>query len=141
MPAKIRPLAVPATLAGLLVTVILALAGVVALSGAEAASNVSCGDTITTDVTLHHNLANCPNNGIIIGADNITFDLNYHTIDGDGTPAAGCDPQTEFCDIGVLNDGHDGVPVVDGWVRDFDVGVFVGRESHNRLLGISSSRN
>ena len=67
---------------------ILVLAGVVALSGAEAASNVSCGDTITTDTTLDHNLVNCPNNGIIIGANNITLDLNYHTIDSDGTP--GC---------------------------------------------------
>ena len=65
---------------------ILVLAGVVALSGAEAASRVSCGDTITTDATLHHNLVNCPNNGIIIGADNVTLDLNYHTIDGDGIP-------------------------------------------------------
>ena len=93
MPAKIRPAAVLATLVGLAVTVILVLAGVVALSGAEAASKVSCGDTITTDTTLHHNLVNCPNNGIIIGADNVTLDLNGHTIDGDGTPAAGLRPR------------------------------------------------
>jgi len=66
MPAKIRPAAVLATLVGLAVAVILVLAGVVASSGAEAASKVSCGDTITTDATLHHNLVSCPNNGIII---------------------------------------------------------------------------
>jgi hypothetical protein len=30
-----------------------------------------------------------------MGADNITLDLNYHTIDGDGNPAAGGDPQGE----------------------------------------------
>ena len=82
MPAKIRPAAVLATLVGLALTVVLALAGVVVSSGAEAASEVGCGDTITTDTTLHHNLTNCPNNGIIIGADNVTLDLNYHTIDG-----------------------------------------------------------
>src|SRR4051794_27225861 len=112
MPAKIRPQAVPATLVGLAVVVILLLGGVVALSGAEAASSVSCGDTITTDTTLHRNLVNCPNNGIIIGADNVTLDLNYHKIDSDGTPAGGCDPDTEFCDVGVLNDGHDGITIV-----------------------------
>jgi hypothetical protein len=103
MPAKIRPAAVLATLVGLAVTVILVLAGGVALSGAEAASKVSCGDTITTDATLHHNLVNCPNNGIIIGADNVTLDLNYHRIDGDETPTADC---TAPCDIGVDIDGH-----------------------------------
>ena len=99
---------------------VLVWAAVVAFSGAEAASEVGCGDTITTDTTLHHNLVNCPNNGIVIGADNVTLDLNYHTIDGDGTPAAGCDPQTEFCDTGIVNFGHDGVTVMHGSLREFD---------------------
>jgi len=108
---------------------------------AQAAGQLSCGETITADVTLHHNLVNCPNNGIIIGADDVTLDLNYHTIDGDGTPAAGCDPETEFCDVGVLNDGHDGVTLVHGSMRQFDVGAAVGEARHNRLLDISASRN
>ena len=95
-----------------------------------------CGDTITTDTTLHHNLVNCPNNGIVIGADNVTLDLNYHTIDGDGTPASGCNPNTEVCDVGVVNDGHDGVTVVHGSVREFEVGVGIG-EPGNRVLGVS----
>jgi parallel beta-helix repeat protein len=99
-----------------------------------------CADTITADTTLHHNLVNCPNNGIIIGADNITLDLNYHTIDGDGTPAAGCDPRTEFCDIGVANFGHDGVTVVHGSLRQFAAGVDFGEVRHNRLLDISASQ-
>ena len=141
MPAKSRPRAVPATFVGLLAMVVPGLAGVVASSGAEAASNVSCGDTITTDTTLHRNLVNCPNNGIVIGADNVTVDLNYHTIDSDGTPAAGCDPDTEFCDIGVLNEGHDGVTVVHGSVRQFDLGVVVDEARHNLLLDTSASRS
>jgi parallel beta-helix repeat protein len=140
MPTKIHPQAVPATLVGLAVTVTLVLAGVVALSGAEAASNVSCGDTITADVTLHRNLVNCPNNGIVIGADNITLDLNYHTIDGDGRLTHGC-PETEFCDVGVANFGHDGVNVVHGSLRQFGGGVDFGEVRHNRLLDISASRN
>ena len=63
MPAKIRPRAVPATLVASAVIVVLVWAAVLASSGAEAASDVGCGDTITTDTTLHHNLVNCPNNG------------------------------------------------------------------------------
>jgi large repetitive protein len=141
MPAKIRPRAARATLVGLVAMAVLVLAGVVASSGAEAASNVSCGDTITSDATLHRNLVNCPNNGIVIGADNVTVDLNYHTIDSDGTPAAGCDPDTEWCDIGVLNEAHDGVSVVHGSVRQFDLGVVVGEARHNRLLDTSASRS
>ena len=141
MPAKIRPAAVHATLVGLAAMVILVLAGVLALSGAEAASNVSCGETITTDTTLHHNLVNCTNNGIIIGADNITLDLNYHTIDGDGKPTGGCDPQTDFCDTGIANFGHDEVTVVHGSLRQFGGGVNFGEVDHNRLLDISASKN
>jgi parallel beta-helix repeat protein len=98
-----------------------------------------CGDTITAEVTLHHNLTNCPNNGLIIGADNVTLDLNYHTIDGNGKPAGGCDPQKDFCDTGIVNFGHDGVTVTHGSLREFDAGVNVfGPLRHNRLLDISS---
>src|SRR3954453_13575205 len=110
-------------------------------AGQAAASPVSCGDTITTDTTLHHNLTNCPNNGIVIGANGLTLNLNGHRIDGDGTPAVDCDPETEFCDVGVVNDGHDGVTVKHGSVREFLYGVFVGRARHNRVLGISSRKN
>ena len=64
-----------------------------AISASQAsASPVSCGDTITTDTTLDSDLIDCPNNGIIIGADDVTLDLNGHTIDGDGTPDSACNP-------------------------------------------------
>ena len=58
----------------------LAMAG-----GAQAHSTtgaVSCGATITRDTTLKADLTNCPGDGLVIGADNITLDLNGHTIDG-----------------------------------------------------------
>ncbi len=84
------------------VIVPLAIASCLAIGVSQAsASPVSCGDTITTDTTLHHDLVNCPNNGILIGADHVTLNLNGHRIDGDGTPTAGCDPVTDFCDFGV----------------------------------------
>ena len=141
IPTRVRFHAARATFVPVAVTLGIAVAGVMALSGGQAlASQVSCGDTITADTTLHHNLVNCPNNGIVIGADDVTLDLNYHRIDGDGTPAAGCNPETEFCDVGVLNDGHDGVTVAHGSVRQFDFGPSVLGARHNRLLGISSSR-
>jgi parallel beta-helix repeat protein len=129
----------PARAAGTFIPVFLALAGVIAFSGSPAlAANASCGDTITTDTTLHKDLVNCPNNGILIGADNVTLNLNGHTIDGDGTPAAGCDPEADFCDTGVVTFGHDGVTVMHGSMRQFDAGVNFGEVRHTRLLDISS---
>jgi parallel beta-helix repeat protein len=132
-----------APLVSLAVLVISAVAALMAVKDGEAlaAGQVSCGDTITTDVTLDHNLVNCPNNGIIIGADDVTLDLNYHTVDGDGSLTPGCDREAEFCDEGVVNLGHDGVTVAHGSVREFAVGADVGRARHVRFLGISTSRN
>ena len=92
----------------------LALAGLPAFGAGQAsASHVSCGDTITADTTLDSDLLNCPNNGILIGADGITLNLNRHVIDGDGTEFGGCG-KNEFCDVGVANDGRDDVTIKGG---------------------------
>jgi parallel beta-helix repeat protein len=141
--ARLTHAKVAATLVSLAVLLTSVVVALVALgeSRATAAQQVNCGDTITTDATLHHNLVNCPNNGIVIGADNVTLDLNYHTIDGDGIPNAGCNPQNETCDVGVDIEGHDGDTVVNGSVRQFEDGVVVETTRHTRLLGVSSSAN
>jgi parallel beta-helix repeat protein len=118
----------------------LALAvGCCAALGASQASadHVGCGDVITADTTLDGDLLDCPNNGLVIGADDITLDLNGHRIDGDGTEFAGCG-KDEFCDVGVLNRGHDGITVRDGSVRQFAVGVFVLRARDNRLRKLAT---
>jgi parallel beta-helix repeat protein len=133
-----------ATLVGLTVLLTSAVVALVVFGSGEAGAvqQVSCGDTITTDVTLHHNLVNCPNNGINIGADEVTLDLNYHTIDGDGKFfAPGCNPNKELCDVGVANLGYDGLTVVNGSLRQFFAGMDIERERHARVLGISASRN
>jgi parallel beta-helix repeat protein len=141
MVSKLRPNTTRRQLFSMAAIVALVMAGLQIVGGDRAlASHVSCGATITTDTMLDSDLVNCSNNGIVIGADNITLDLNGHTIDGDGEPFASC-PENEFCDIGVLNDGHDGITVMNGSIGEFAVGAFVGRARHNRVLGISSSRN
>ncbi|WP_432888005.1 right-handed parallel beta-helix repeat-containing protein [Kribbella sp. CA-245084] len=95
-------------------------------------TTLHCGDTITADTKLHVDLVNCPGDGIVIGADNITLDLNGHTIDGDGLRSECPDGP---CDIGVSNlDGHDRVTVTGGKIRQFRAGAFVaGGAAHNRL--------
>ena len=120
--------------------VVTAVAVILAVSEGEAgASHVGCGDTITADTTLDSDLLNCPNNGILIGADGITLDLNGHVIDGDGTLVAN-GPQN-VCDVGIVNDGHNRVVIRGGRVRDFGVGVGVFEVRKNRLRRLRTFRN
>jgi parallel beta-helix repeat protein len=129
-------------LAGLVFgAVVVAILSVFALRPRSApAQQVGCGAKITTDTRLEGDLVNCPNNGIVIGADGITLNLNGHVIDGDGAPTANCPDRTP-CDIGVVNDGHDRVVIKGGAIREFDPGVFVYRARHALLRDLSTVEN
>jgi parallel beta-helix repeat protein len=101
----------------------------IALASAPAAAQppsvtVTCGQTLTHSVRLANDLSGCSGNGLIIGADDITLDLNGHTIAGDSSPG-NCDfPGDENLHFGVLiADGHDGATIANGAIRQFDVGV------------------
>jgi hypothetical protein len=108
-------------------------------ASADQAHPVRCGDTITRDTRLKNDLVNCPGNGIVIGADNITLDLNGHTVDGDSV--VGCE-ELYTCDFGVDNTaGHHGVTIKDGSIREFATAVVVLGANHNRLRRLSSSHN
>jgi parallel beta-helix repeat protein len=108
--------------------------------GQAQANHVACGDTITANTTLDSDLLDCPNNGIVIGADDVTLDLNGHVVDGDDTEFVACPPD-ELCDTGILDDDRDGLVIKDGSVGQFAIGVFMGRTRHSRVLDISSSEN
>ena len=104
---------------------------------ASHASHLSCGDTITADTTLDSDLVNCPNNGIVIGADNVTLDLNGHTIDGDGFIQGGHQEDT-----GVSIFEHDGITVKHGSIRQFgNTGLNAVGVRDIRLLGLAASQN
>jgi parallel beta-helix repeat protein len=123
------------------VIIALATASCLALgAGPASANHVGCGDTITSNTKLDSNLTNCPNNGIVIGANKITLDLNGHTIDGDDELVDTC-PGDEFCDVGVANDAHNGVTITDGKLREFGYDVIVFGARENRLRGLSTSRS
>jgi large repetitive protein len=103
---------------------------------AALASSVSCGETITTDTRLDRDLVNCPNNGIVIGADDVTLDLNGNVIDGDGIEFTACPPD-EPCDIGVVDLDHHGVTIKGGTVQEFGVGVLVVGATDSRLARLA----
>jgi parallel beta-helix repeat protein len=102
--------------------VVAATAGVGAsmLAPMAAHASVECGQTITTSVTLNHNLT-CPGNGIFVNASNVVLDLGGHTISG---PAP-----TGTTGVGVRGvivlQNRTGVTVRNGAIRGFDSGVDV----------------
>jgi hypothetical protein len=108
----------------------LALLGVLTLGVGEApATQVGCGTTITTSTTLEADLIDCPADGLVVGADNITIDLKGHTIDGPGTD----DFRWDGVDNGA---GHDGVVVKNGTIRDFGGdGVYIDNGGIANSLG------
>jgi nitrous oxidase accessory protein NosD len=120
-----------------LVVLLLAVGGYLVLGAGQAsASHVSCGDTITASTTLDSDLVNCPGNGIVIGADGITLDLNGHTIDGDEPEEC-----NEVCDFGVANFEHADVTIKGGSVREFALALIVGGAPNNRLVHLSLTRS
>ena len=124
---------------GSLLVFALAVGGLMTLGADQAsASSVSCGETITADTTLDNDLVDCPNNGIVIGADNVMLDLNGHTVDGDGEVFEPCQKK-EFCDVGVVSEGHDGVTIKGGRFKEFFVGVSViaAKRAHLRQLAVT----
>jgi parallel beta-helix repeat protein len=137
---KLRPQAIHVVLVLLVATS--SVSALDALVGGQAAlaGQLSCGDTITVDTTLDADLLDCPSNGIVIGADDVTLDLNGHTIEGDNALVDPC-PENEFCDVGVANDGHNGVSIKGGDISQFAFGVFLFRARRNGLSDVSTTEN
>ena len=128
----------PAGAVSRVVMLLVLAASFLAVNGGQAlASHVTCGETITTDTTLDSDLVDCPDNGIEIGADDITLDLHGHTIDGDGCPE-GDDCRTVAINNGA---GHDRVTVKGGSIREFSVGVLAIDARGLRLRRVSASRH
>ena len=114
---------------------VLLVTGALAFSGTTAwAIPLRCGDPVTTDTTLSADLTGCPAEGLVIGADRITLDLNGHTISGSLSGAAGIDNSA----------GHDGVTIKNGAVRNFTNGVLLlehATGNHVRHLTLASDNS
>ena len=91
----------------MLLGVAVLLAVLVGLSQGEAqAGHVSCGDSISVDTTLDSDLT-CSGTALTISVDNITLDLDGHTITGSSSGD------------GVLVFGHNDVTIKDGTISGF----------------------
>ncbi len=86
--------------------------------GAAATNGLACGDVVIQDVTLTHDLTNCPGDGLVAGASGITINLGGHTIDGDETGGS------LVGGAGVrIGPGITGVTLLNGTITEFSQGV------------------
>jgi parallel beta-helix repeat protein len=92
--------------------------------GHALATTVVCGQLITQDTKVSNDLLDCPDDGLVIGADNVKLDLGGHLIDGDGLSGGN----------GIANTGgFDGVTIKNGTIQEFDQGVNLLGASDNKL--------
>jgi parallel beta-helix repeat protein len=94
----------------------LVVAGLLLLAPGWVTANDLCGATILTDLRLNHDLS-CTGDGLIVGADGITINLNGHTIAGSGSG------------VGVTLRARHNVVVQGGTITDFVTGIFVSGSS------------
>ena len=96
---------------------------------------IGCGREIRESITLDHDIEPCAEDGLVITADNITVDLNGHTIAGDPTVRDG------RCKAGIiLRDVH-GVTVENGTIIGFDAGVAIMGGGGNTVRQITAEDN
>jgi parallel beta-helix repeat protein len=108
----------------------MAAAAALAPTGAQASAGVGCGDKITHNTVLHHDLTNCPNNGLKIVADHVTLDLNGHSLSGNGQLVEDCHM---ICDVGVFAGRKNDVTIKHGSIKRFGFGV-LGFDVHSGLI-------
>ena len=101
------------------------------LASSASAATVTCGQTVTTSITLAEDLGPCHGNGLVITGSGITVDLGGHTIRGDGSPG------TTPAQAGIVLDHVSNVQVRNGTVRDFDGGIGVYFTSNSAVFGMN----
>jgi parallel beta-helix repeat protein len=97
------------------------------------AEHVHCGDVVTHDTTLDSDLIDCAGDGVVIGANDITLDLNGHTVRGDETGL----------DEGIDNSaGFDGLSVRGpGIVEHFETGILLENSSGSDIRSVTTQEN
>ena len=116
---------------GMSMVVIAALLVTVLVTPA-AAGDLECGSVVTRNTTLRADLGPCPDGGLVVDGDNVTLNLNGHTIFGTGDVGDGA---------GVLVLDSTKVRVMHGTVRDFDGGVVIQGGGGNAVTHVVAMDN
>jgi len=114
-------------------SVVAAVAFGPALATPAAAATITCGKVITHSTTLSANIGPCPGDGIVIGADGVTVNLNGHTVSGIAAKGNG--------GVGARLRGRTGVTLKNGTITGFDAGVTIDGGSGNTVQGLNLHNN
>jgi len=99
--------------------------------GSSGIAITACGQTVTTNAFLAHDLS-CTGSGVIVGADKITVDLRGFVLSGD----------RDFADVGVDDEGgFDNVKIENGLVRNFGFGVLTDGSDGFGVSSVIASGN
>lgn len=94
--------------------------------------SVSCGEVITQSVSLTSNL-DCKTDGLIVGADGITIDLNGHTISGPGVATS---------KVGIMLSDQDDVKINGpGIIQNFQAGVLNTGGQDDKINQVTFTKN
>jgi len=114
----------------LVVAIAVLLIGFVQFARPVAASDL-CGATVTGDLELQHDLA-CAGDGLLVGADGVTINLNGHTIMGPNTATS----------VGIRVGGRSDIIIKgDGTVEDFQTGILIENSMHVTVEGLRVLHN
>ncbi len=113
-------------------SILAALSAILVWAVPAGASHVLCGDTLTTDTVLDSSLLDCPGNGLIIGADNITVELNGNVVKGADAPGS----------VGIQISDRIGVTVKGpGVVERFEGGIDITGGGQNTVKDVTVANN
>ncbi|MDQ6615017.1 MAG: right-handed parallel beta-helix repeat-containing protein [Actinomycetota bacterium] len=99
-------------------------------------SPILCGQVITASIKAANDIGPCLGDGLVVQGNNITIDLNGHTVLG-----ASSDPASTLDQAGIHLDNVIGVTVFGGTVRGFFAGVLVKGGSGNTITNMTVDRN
>jgi len=101
-------------------------------SAVPLSTSLSCGQVIKQSVKLTANL-DCKTDGIIVGADSITIDLNGFTLSGPGDKSS---------KVGVMFADNDGVTVQGpGTIQNFQAGALFSGGEDNKISRVTFTEN
>jgi len=101
-------------------------------SAVPLSTSLSCGQVIKQSVKLTANL-DCKTDGIIVGADSITIDLNGFTLSGPGEKSS---------KVGVMFADNDGVTVQGpGTIQNFQAGALFSGGEDNKISRVTFTEN
>lgn len=99
-------------------------------------ASISCGEAIQQSIKLSSNL-NCSGDGILVGKNDITIDLNGHKITGPGTVSGASTSK-----IGIMLGEKSGVKITGpGIIEGFQTGIMNTGGKNNAISGVTFTKD